>query len=65
MTTQKHDISFSFSINKGHYGSEVVKLSITETVPEGKDPVDYLRERLGVEIKRVTKDVEFEVELSV
>ncbi len=61
----KHDISFNFSINKGYYGSEIVKLSITETVPEGKCPVDYLRERLGTEIKRVTKDVQFNVELSV
>jgi len=63
--SQKHEISFNFSINKGYYGSEVVKLSITEAVPEGKCPVDYLRERLGAEIKRVTKDVEFDTELSV
>jgi|APGre2960657404_1045060.scaffolds.fasta_scaffold00085_26 hypothetical protein len=61
----KHEINFNFSINKGYYGSEVVKLSFTESVPEGKHPVEYLRERLGAEIKRVTKDVEFDTELLV
>ena len=60
--TQRYNVSFSFKISKGEYYGEIVSVSASEFVPEGKDPVEYLRERIGAEIKRTTKDIEFETE---
>ena len=57
--SQQYQIKFAFAIgNKGSY-SDTVKVDVTDYVPEGTDPVQYLRERVGSEIKRVTKDIDF------
>ena len=56
----QYQIKFSFAIGgKGSY-ADTVKVDTTEFVPDGADPVHYLRERIGAEIKRVTKDLEFD-----
>lgn len=57
---QKYHVSFSFKISTGDYYGEIVQVTQSEKVPEGKDPVDYMRERIGSEIKRTCKDLEFE-----
>lgn len=55
-----YQIKFSFAIGgKGSY-NDTIKVDTTDYVPEDTDPVQYLRERIGSEIKRVTKDVEFD-----
>ena len=55
-----YQIKFSFAVGvKGSY-TDTVKVDTTDYVPEGTDPVHYLRERIGLEIKRVTKDIEFD-----
>lgn len=60
----EYTIAFSFSVSvKGSY-STVVNFSLSsDAVPEGQEPVAYLRERLNAEIKRVTKDKEFDTSL--
>jgi hypothetical protein len=56
----QYQIKFSFAIgSKGCY-TDTIKVDTTDFVPDGTDPVHYLRERIGSEIKRVTKDVEFD-----
>ena len=54
----KYRIEFSFTIGEGDFHTTVTYRQ-SEYVPESEDPVSFLKERLRSEIKRVTKDIEF------
>ena len=58
--TKTYRISFSFAIGENDY-SDIIRFNVgSDRVPQGKNPVEFLKERIAAEIKRTTKDVEFE-----
>ncbi|MHC4302764.1 MAG: hypothetical protein ACYS7Y_36355 [Planctomycetota bacterium] len=66
----KYGISVSISLNKGddEYAinhRSVARISLTEDVTSGTDPVEYLRTVINREFKRKFKDLDLPYELDV
>lgn len=61
MKTKEFEISFSLSISdKGLSYDKIVSTTVTNDVPRGEDPEQFLRKRLKEEINRMLRSVDDE-----